>query len=952
MESLKLISDIALKLVSSENFDSKINGVLSIAGDYLQVSRVYIFIDNKDENTTTNTHEWCNNGITPQKEFLKDFPYSSIPSWRKILLRDGRIFSENIKDLPDDLIAALEPQGIKSITAFPVFIDKEVKGFIGFDECLRIRRWSPDELELLRLISGLVSNSFERNMAEEKLKNSEKNFRNFFETIDDLFIIGDIEGNILYTNSAVTRKLGYTVDELSTMNILNLHPADKRGEAEEIVNAMFRGETGSCPLSVQNKNGRIFPVETRVWLGRWDGKDCIFGISKDLSKEQEALQKFTKFFENNPAIMTISNVADRKITDVNSSFINKLGYRRDEVIGKSTAELGLFVEKAQQDEVRDKLNKTGQVRDMELLLRGKGGNIISGLYSGEIIENFGEKSYLSVIVDITEQVLLRKRVEEQRRRLENIIEGTHIGTWEWNIKTGETVFNERWGEIAGYNLSELEPVSINTWLALVHPEDLKMAQVKLKKHFSGEDEFYEFESRMKHKSGSWVWVLDRGKVIERDSKGEPVKMFGTHTDITYQKLMDEVLKEREKRFHLALEGTKAGLWDWDMVNDRVFYSSLWKTMLGYEESEIENSFNGWKNLWHPDDAQEIEKAISDYLSGKTQTYEITHRLRHKNGEWRWILTRGDILRDESGNPYRWVGTNLDVTDEKERSNELERFFSVNLDLLCIADVDGNFIKLNRAWTDILGYSREELEGRKFLDLIHPDDIEATLKAMSDLKAQDSVINFVNRYLDRNGDYHYIEWRSHPYGRLVYAAARDITGRVEYEERIKEISIRDPLTNIYNRRYIFQRLDGILSEHGRHDRIFSVSILDIDFFKRINDEHGHLAGDFILREFASIITGNLRSYDLFGRYGGEEFIIISMNSTREQSAASMERILNSVRNRVFSYNGVDIRFTFSAGISDSFEFDKVVITAESIIERADSRLYIAKGNGRNMIVIQG
>lgn len=123
----------------------------------------------------------------------------------------------------------------------------------------------------------------------------------------------------------------------------------------------------------------------------------------------------------------------------------------------------------------------------------------------------------------------------EQERLQNIIDGTRVGTWEWNIPTGETKFNEYWAAIVGYTLSELEPISIETWGKLVHPDDLAKSEALLKKHFSGELPYYECEARMRHRDGHWVWVLDRGKVSSRAADGSPLLMFGTHEDITDRK---------------------------------------------------------------------------------------------------------------------------------------------------------------------------------------------------------------------------------------------------------------------------------------------------------------------------------------------------------------------------------------------------------------------------------
>ena len=130
---------------------------------------------------------------------------------------------------------------------------------------------------------------------------------------------------------------------------------------------------------------------------------------------------------------------------------------------------------------------------------------------------------------------IHKELIFEQERLRNIIDGTRVGTWEWNIATGETKFNEYWAAIVGYTLSELEPISIETWSKLVHPEDLAKSEILLQKHFTGELPYYEFEARMRHRDGHWVWVLDRGKVSTRAADGSPLLMFGTHEDISDRK---------------------------------------------------------------------------------------------------------------------------------------------------------------------------------------------------------------------------------------------------------------------------------------------------------------------------------------------------------------------------------------------------------------------------------
>ena len=127
-------------------------------------------------------------------------------------------------------------------------------------------------------------------------------------------------------------------------------------------------------------------------------------------------------------------------------------------------------------------------------------------------------------------------------RNEHVIEGTRIGVWDWNVQTGETYFNERWADIIGYTISELEPMSIETWVKFAHPDDLEKSNLLIHEHFAGKTEYYDFQSRMRHKDGHWVWVHDRGKVFEWDKDGNPLRMCGSHIEITDQKELELNLK--------------------------------------------------------------------------------------------------------------------------------------------------------------------------------------------------------------------------------------------------------------------------------------------------------------------------------------------------------------------------------------------------------------------------
>ena len=184
---------------------------------------------------------------------------------------------------------------------------------------------------------------------------------------------------------------------------------------------------------------------------------------------------------------------------------------------------------------------------------------------------------------------------------------------------------------------------------------------------------------------------------------------------------------------------------------------------------------------------------------------------------------------------------------------------------------------------------------------------------------------------------------------ILSTINDITQRKMMEERIRDISTRDPLTDIYNRRYILERLSVIMQEYGRVGRCFSLAMIDLDHFKAVNDTWGHPAGDFILTDFTKTVAASIRPYDLFGRYGGEEFLVIFVNIGKSHAETIVGRILELVQSRPVVVNDGTIRYTFSCGLADCSDFNDADISIEHMISIIDRRLYEAKRSGRCRIV---
>ncbi len=407
-------------------------------------------------------------------------------------------------------------------------------------------------------------------------------------------------------------------------------------------------------------------------------------------------------------------------------------------------------------------------------------------------------------------------LQQERENVEDILKASSLGTWRWNIQTGETIFNERWADILGYTLAELAPVSIQTWLTLCHPDDLKISGELLERHFRGELNHYECHCRMKHKNGNWVQVYARGRVINFTSDGKPFWMSGTHSDITelYQSRLQ--LQESQERLQSMINNFPGAVYRcrndarWSML----YLSQAVAHLTGHSANEFfgENALS-FTDITHVDDVARVYEVVQQALATQ-QIFRLIYRMQHANGDWIYVQEVGAGSYDEQG-VLRYIdGFVWDITATKAAHDVIElseKKLSTLYNQAPIAIAlsnynDGKFIECNPEFCRFLGYSHSEILQLGSKDITPAEYARDDFLQLESLHISGRYGPYEKRFMHRDGraipvllNGVLIENASGE--RQVWSFIQDITERKRIEQMKNEFvsavshELRTPLTAI-------------------------------------------------------------------------------------------------------------------------------------------------------------
>lgn len=676
-----------------------------------------------------------------------------------------------------------------------------------------------------------------------KEKEFEERYKIMLETSREVVIIIQNE-KLVFFNHMLGKITGYSNEDLMNMKIDDFIFRDdfnqamsnyqKRISANHIIPYQFR---------IISKNKDVKWMEISSTEMNWNEKDAVLFFLTDVTQRREYEDAL---FESERRKTSLIKSMDDIIFILDSNFMFKEFYvpesqelymNPDTFLGKRFEEIGfpkpaydILLETLEQTK---KTQKSGQA---EYYLESPQGTT---WFDARItmVEGYehGEKELLCVIRNITK---LKESEKEIRRERDLFSEGPVMTiVWGSSKKLPIKRVSRNIEDILGYSVEDFTDKNFD-YSDIIYPEDLENSVLSAEQCIVECKNTFEQSYRLKNQAGEYRWFYDFTRVI-RNNEGNVTEIRAYLFDQSQIKEIERQLHKERERLNNIVEGTNAGTWEWNVQTHKVVFNEKTFEILGYSAKELViETIEDWEKVSHPDDFKKRKKNLQRHFAGESGYFESEYRVKDSNGEWKWILSRGKVLSwTKDGEPLTMFGIHLDI-DKRKRA----------------------------------------------------------------------------------------------------------------EKKVLELSIRDPLTNIYNRRYIFERIREIKEKYRRTKEEFSVAVVDIDHFKKINDKYGHMTGDFVLKEFTKLISHKIRPFDLLGRYGGEEFIIVMTNCTKEIANKRIEAILDEVRNKEFKHKDIFIKITFSAGIVDSEEFKGNEINLDSLIDIADKRLYLAKQLGRDRIEI--
>lgn len=772
-------------------------------------------------------------------------------------------------------------------------------------------------------INGVVTKIKRGKVSLRKIKNDKKifnflpinNFKKNIEDAGEAILVEDRDGNIIEANNKAVELFGYSREELLKMPASNLHPIEVQKKAiAAMAETALKGQGKLEKIPTIKKDKRLVWVDISWSIIEWGNSEKVYqAIFRDINYQvqaeialRESEERFRAIFERAAVGMAIATLEGR-LFRVNQKVCQILGYTPAELLTITLMDI-TYPEDREASQAYLASIISGQISTYSLEKRyfNKKGNIIWAKLTISLMETTGENQYLIVAIeDITGRKQAELALRESEERWQLALRGNNDGIWDWNIKTNECFYSNRWYEMFGYSEKEISK-DIGEWRNRIHPEDINRVKVGIKKHLKRQTPFYINEYRILCKSGNYKWILDRGQALW-DEAETPVRMVGSHTDITERKLAEEALLWQTKQEQLLRT-----------ISQHIRQSLNLSEIIQTTVDEIRKFL-------------QTDRVIIYRLNDEGKGLVMAESLATGNlSMLEWEFSEWETIYQDSIDKYLFgmVEAEDDIYQSQLKLElvDLLDFFNVKAQLLMPILV-GETLQGN---SQLCSLSEKPNSPQKVWGLLIAHQCSGVRKW------QQLEINLLQQL---GTQLSIAIQQSQLYKKLETA-----------NQELYKLANLDGLTQVANRRRFDEYLEQVWQKMGQKQQPLSLIICDIDFFKLYNDGYGHLGGDDCLKKVAAAINESVKlPTKLVARYGGEEFAIILPNTNSREAMSVAETIRFSVKALKIEhgFSKVSDRLTLSLGIGTLVP--SLGVSPSVSIEIADKALYQAKQLGRNRAI---
>jgi PAS domain S-box-containing protein len=506
---------------------------------------------------------------------------------------------------------------------------------------------------------------------EERLRACERRYTAIVQHTPNVTIQGySGDGRVLFWNEASEHVFGWLAEEAIGKKLDQLIFTKEEGDLFLAVLEKIRQTKkpqGPLEFRFTRRNGEEGWCLSTVFEIPGESNDpCFICMDVDITARKLAENSlraseelFSKAFGASPDIMSVSDLETGRYIEVNDVHAKLTGFRRHEIIGRSPAELGIMENPADYEAYARELRANGRVRDFEVRARTRQGKPLVVSISAELVQLGGRPCVLRVSRDITARKAAEEALRASEQRFRGYFEMGLVGMAIASPDQKLVLFNDKLCEIFGYPRDEL---ASRTWMELTRPGDLASDTAMFERVASGELSDYEIEKQLVHKDGQIVHAHIIGKTL-RNADGKVTTLVAMVQDITARKQAEEALRKSKERFDLAVRGSNDGIWDWNILTGQVYFSPRVRELLKYGPDEFPDLIESLDSHFHPDDHARTWATIRAHLDTRVP-YDCEHRLRTKDGRYRWFRCRGQAVWDAAGQAIRMAGSLTDVHDRK------------------------------------------------------------------------------------------------------------------------------------------------------------------------------------------------------------------------------------------------------------------------------------------------